>query len=122
EFLQWLALAITLPWFSLMGGYISELRMQLRESNVQQHHSLEMVKASEANLAEAQRIARLGSWTFNPATGVTEWSLATYHIFGVDPAHAPLAGGGFLQVIPPEDHHHYNELIRAALREGGRCE
>ncbi len=122
EFLQWLALAITLPWFSLMGGYISELRVQLRKSNAQQHDSLEMVKASEANLAEAQRIARLGSWTFDPATGVTEWSLATYSIFGVDPAHAPLSGEDFLQLIHLEDHHHYNALIRTALREGRRCE
>jgi diguanylate cyclase (GGDEF)-like protein/PAS domain S-box-containing protein len=122
EFLQWLALAITLPWFSLMGGYISELRVQLRKSNAQQHHSLEMVKASEANLAEAQRIARLGSWTFDPATGIAEWSLATYRIFGVDPAHAPLSGEDFLQLIHLEDHHHYNELIRSALREGRRCE
>ncbi len=122
EFLQWLALAITLPWFSLMGGYISELRVQLRESNAQQHRSLELVKASEANLAEAQRIARLGSWTFDPATGVTEWSLATYRIFGVDPAHAPLSGEDFLQRIHLEDRHHYNALIRTALREGRRCE
>lgn len=122
EFLQWLALAITLPWFSLMGGYISELRVQLRKSNAQQHHSLELAKASEANLAEAQRIARLGSWTFDPATGVTEWSLATYRIFGVDPAQAPLSGEDFLQLIHLEDHHHYNALIGAALREGSRCE
>jgi diguanylate cyclase (GGDEF)-like protein/PAS domain S-box-containing protein len=122
EFLQWLALAITLPWFSLMGGYISELRVQLRKSNAQQHHSLELVKASEANLAEAQRIARVGSWTFDPATGVTEWSLATYRIFGIDPAHAPLSGEDFLKLIHLDDHHHYNALIRTALREGSRCE
>jgi diguanylate cyclase (GGDEF)-like protein/PAS domain S-box-containing protein len=122
EFLQWLALAITLPWFALMGGYISELRMQLRKSNAQQRHSLEMVKASEANLAEAQRIARLGSWTLDPATGATEWSLATYRIFGVDPAQAPLSGEAFLELIHLEDHHHYNALIRTALREGSRCE
>jgi len=122
EFLQWLALAITLPWFSLMGGYITELRAQLRKSNAQQHESLQMVKASEANLAEAQRIARLGSWTFDPATGAAEWSLATYRIFGVDAAHAPLSGEAFLELIYLEDHHHYNELIRTALREGRRCE
>ena len=122
EFLQWLALAITLPWFALMGTYISELRAQLRKSNAQQRHSLEMVKASEVNLAEAQRIARLGSWTFDPATGVTEWSLATYHIFGVEPAHAPVSGEDFLQHIHLEDQHHYNGLIRTALREGRRCE
>lgn len=122
EFLQWLALAITLPWFSLMGGYISELRAQLRKSNAQQHDSLEMVRASEANLAEAQRIARLGSWTFDPATGATEWSLTTYRIFGVDPASAPLSGEAFLQLIYLEDHHRYNGLIRTALRDGRRCE
>src|ERR1700682_1732499 len=122
EFLQWLALAITLPWFSLMGGYITELRAQLRKSNAQQHQSLQMVKASEGNLAEAQRIARLGSWTFDPAAGVTEWSLATYRIFGVDPARAPPSGEAFLQLIYLQDHHHYNELVRAALHEGRRCE
>jgi diguanylate cyclase (GGDEF)-like protein/PAS domain S-box-containing protein len=122
EFLQWLALAITLPWFSLMGGYLTELRAQLRKSNAQQHESLQMVKASEANLAEAQRIARLGSWTLDPATGVAEWSLATYRIFGVDPAHAPLSGEALLELIYLDDHHHYNELIRTALREGRRCE
>ena len=122
EFLQWLALAITLPWFSLMGGYISELRAQLRKSNAQQLRSLEIVRASEADLAEAQRIARLGSWTFDPASGVTQWSLATYRLFGVDPAHAPLSGEAFLRLIHLEDHHHYSELIRTSLREGRRCE
>ncbi len=122
ESLQWLALAITLPWFALMGGYISELRARLHKSNAQQRESLQMVKASEANLAEAQRIARLGSWTFDPATGATEWSLATYRIFGVDPAREPLSGEAFLRLIHLEDHHRYNELIRTALREGHRCE
>jgi diguanylate cyclase (GGDEF)-like protein/PAS domain S-box-containing protein len=122
ELLQWLALAITLPWFAFMGGHISELRAQLRKSNAQQHQSLQMVKASEANLAEAQRIARLGSWTFDPATGVTEWSLGTYRIFGVDAARAALSGDAFLQLIHLEDQHHYNALISTALREGRRCE
>src|SRR6202022_3901206 len=47
EFLQWLALAIPLPWFSLVGGYITALRARLRKSNAQQNESLQMVKASE---------------------------------------------------------------------------
>ena len=122
EFLCWLALAITLPWFSVMGGYISELRVRLRKSNAQLHDSLERVRASEANLADAQRIARLGSWTFDPATGVTQWSLGTYHVLGVDPAHAPLSSEEFLQLIHVEDQHHYTTLIRTALREGCRGE
>ncbi len=122
DFLLWLALAITLPWFALMGGYISELRAQLHKSNVRQRHSLQVVKASEANLAEAQRIARLGSWTLDPATSVTEWSLATYHIFGLDPVTTPPSGEAFLQLIHADDHHHYNDLISTVLLEARRCE
>ena len=122
EPLSWLALVITLPWFSLMGGYLSELRAQLQKSNAQQRQALEVVKASEANLAEAQRIARLGSWTIDPATGVTEWSLATYRIFGMDPGDPPLAGEAFLQRIHPEDQHHYNDLINTARLAMCRCE
>ena len=122
EFLSWLALVITLPWFSLMGGYLSELRAQLQKSNAQQRQALEVVRASEANLAEAQRIARLGSWTIDPAAGATEWSLATYRIFGMDPGDPPLAGKAFLQLIHPEDHHHYNDLINTARLEMRRCE
>jgi diguanylate cyclase (GGDEF)-like protein/PAS domain S-box-containing protein len=121
EFLIWLALAITLPWFSAMGGYISELRAQLHKSNAQLRNALQVVQGSEASLAEAQRIARLGSWTIDPAGGVTEWSLATYRIFGVEPGQAPPAGEAFLKVIHSADHHHYNDLISAAL-DGCRCE
>jgi diguanylate cyclase (GGDEF)-like protein/PAS domain S-box-containing protein len=122
EFFQWLALATTLPWFALMGGYISGLRAELGKSNAQQHHALQMAKASEANLAEAQRIARLGSWMLDPASGATEWSLATYHIFGVDPEHPPPAGEAFLRLIHSEDQHHYNQLISSTLGHGRRCE
>lgn len=118
ELLQWVALAITLPWFALMGGYISGLREQLSKSNARQQVALETVKASEANLAEAQRIARLGSWWFDPVTRVAEWSLATYQIFGVDPSRAPPAGKEFLQLVHPEDQEHYNELIGTALLKG----
>jgi diguanylate cyclase (GGDEF)-like protein/PAS domain S-box-containing protein len=122
EFLRWLALAITLPWFSLMGGYFSELRAELRKGNVQQRRALERVKASEGNLAEAERIARLGSWTFDPATGVTEWSSGMYRVLGVDAADAPTSGEAFLQHVHPEDRHRYREMVDSALREARRCE
>ena len=122
EFLRWLALAITLPWFSLMGGYFSELRAQLRKSNVRQQRTLARVRANEGNLAEAERIARLGSWTFEPDTGATEWSPGMYRIFGIDPADAPAAGESFLQLVHPEDRRRCREMVDAALREARRCE
>ena len=41
---------------------------------------------SEAQLAEAQRIAHLGSWEFDPAAQRMFWSEEEFRIFGVDPA------------------------------------
>lgn len=40
-------------------------------------------------LAEAQHIARMGSWTLNVATGEVEWSEELFHIVGLDPAAEP---------------------------------
>jgi diguanylate cyclase (GGDEF)-like protein/PAS domain S-box-containing protein len=36
-------------------------------------------------LEEAQRIARLGSWTWDPSTGTASWSRQMYRNFGLDP-------------------------------------
>ncbi|MGS0742799.1 putative bifunctional diguanylate cyclase/phosphodiesterase [Glaciimonas sp. GG7] len=34
ELLQWMSLALTLPWFAMMGGFISKLRSRLRQNNL----------------------------------------------------------------------------------------
>ncbi len=118
EVLTWGALAITLPWFALMGGYIGGLREQLRGSNLEQQKALRIVQASESRLAEAERIAGLGSWTFDPASKIVHWSAEAFRIFGVDPARPVPVGDEFLHLIHPEDHQHYRELIRPARDEG----
>jgi two-component system, cell cycle sensor histidine kinase and response regulator CckA len=46
---------------------------------------LERVRESRRDLEEAQRIARVGSWTLDPATGTATWSPEMYRIFGLDP-------------------------------------
>ncbi len=46
----------------------------------------EAVRAREADLAEAQRIAHVGSWQWEPAADVVEWSAEIFRIFGLEPA------------------------------------
>src|SRR6202012_3137538 len=55
------------------------------------------------NLAEAQRLARLGSWTWEPATDEATWSPQMYEIFERDPAAGPPIGEEFFAHIHPED-------------------
>ena len=118
ELLQWLTLALTLPWFALMGGFISGLRNNLRKSNHDLQGVLQRVQESEASLAQAQQIAGLGSWTFDPVRRCASWSAESYRLFGIDPSrHAP-TGEQFLRLVHPQDQQHYNQLIRPALRDG----
>ncbi len=42
------------------------------------------LRDTEARLAESQRIARLGSWRWDAATGEVWWSDAMFELFGVD--------------------------------------
>ncbi len=118
ELLQWLALAITLPWFAWMGGYISGLRKRLRLSNKELQGLLDRVQASETSLNQTQRIAGLGGWSIDPVRRTAAWSLETYRLFGIDPARPVPIGEQFLQMVHPEDRSKFNELIRQALREG----
>ncbi len=56
-----------------------------------------------ADLEEAQRVAKLGSWTWAPASGQASWSAQMYEIFGRDPAHGPVTGEALLMYVHPED-------------------
>lgn len=118
ELLQWLTLAVALPWFALMGGYIKELRSQLRRRNLELTEALRTARASEGNLAEAQRIARIGMWMVDPLSRSITWSPETFRLFDLDPESAVPAGREFLKLIHPEDRQRHSELIRPVLREG----
>ncbi|ASL47116.1 Signal transduction histidine-protein kinase/phosphatase DegS [Burkholderia sp. AD24] len=45
----------------------------------------EMLRASEASLANAQRLAKLGDWEWNVSDGTTHWSYEMYRILGLEP-------------------------------------
>jgi signal transduction histidine kinase/CheY-like chemotaxis protein/integral membrane sensor domain MASE1 len=44
------------------------------------------LRRSEAGLKEAQRVARMGSWSMNPWTGQVTWTEELYRILGIDPS------------------------------------
>ena len=118
ELLQWLTLACTLPWFALMGGFISGLRKRLRKSNNDLQGVLQRVQESESSLAQAQHIAGIGSWTFDPAHRCATWSAETYRLFGLDSSRSPPTGEQFLLHVHPLDQRHYKETIGPTLRDG----
>ncbi|WP_255556568.1 EAL domain-containing protein [Methylococcus sp. Mc7] len=78
--------------------------------------SSRIAKAERRRLAEAQRLARVGSWVYDPATDHMTWSEETCRIFGLPPdRETPRRFHEFAAMFAPEDH----EAVEAALR-GGR--
>ena len=68
EILELIVLAITLPWFAAMGGYVSQLRDQMRDSN----RELEAAKtaAEAAALAKTTFLASMSHEIRTPMNGV----------------------------------------------------
>ena len=74
---------------------------------------LQRVQVSEASLAQAQRIAGLGSWTFDPLRGDATWSAETWRLFGIEAAPPAPSGRRFLRLLHPDERRLCSELVQA---------
>ncbi len=61
------------------------------------------LRESERRLADAQRIAHIGSWGWEPSNGKVWWSRAVYELLGVDPQAIRPSFEAFLELLHPED-------------------
>jgi len=75
----------------------------------------------ETSLAVAQRIAHLGSWEVEIATGVVSWSDEQYRIFGLIPGEVTATLARFLAAIHPDDRARYVAASEANLASGVRA-
>lgn len=57
----------------------------------------------EVRLAESQRVAGLGSWEWEPATGRVWWSAEHYRIYGLDPAAFTPTPEACMALVHPDD-------------------
>jgi len=63
----------------------------------------EALRESQATLAVAQRIARLGNWEWDLTTDVMTWSEEMYRLFDVNAASFTPTHEWFLQAVHPDD-------------------
>jgi len=70
----------------------------------------------EAQLAEAQRLAHVGSWEWDIATGRLTWSDELYRIYGLEPQAIPATFEAFLEHVHPDDAVRVRAINEAAVR------
>jgi len=82
-------------------------------------HTEARLRQSEADLQQAEHIAHLGSWTWNPADDTSRWSEELYRILGVEPpASVDTPVKGAARDIPPETLRSIRGALERVLREG----
>jgi diguanylate cyclase (GGDEF)-like protein/PAS domain S-box-containing protein len=72
---------------------------------------------SEEQLAEAQRMARLGNWEWEIPANRLRWSLETYRIFGLGAEEFDGRYEGFLQIVARSQRARVHRAIRQAIHD-----
>jgi PAS domain S-box-containing protein len=76
--------------------------------------SEEALRRSEHFLAEAQRISHLGTWNWEPDSGVLTWSDEVYRIFGAEPQAFPGSYAKFMEYVREDDKTAVRDFLRSA--------
>ena len=76
------------------------------------------LRESRTLLEEAQKVAGLGCWEWDPASGRLHWSDELYRIYGADPASFRPSFEAYLGRVHPDDRARVSETVAAALVDG----
>jgi len=77
---------------------------------------LARLEASERALAEAQRLAGIGSWEWDVISGEVTWSDELYRLVGVERETFAIGADSFYARVPPEDRVLIERAMETALR------
>ncbi|TMK38800.1 MAG: EAL domain-containing protein [Actinobacteria bacterium] len=80
------------------------------------------LRKSEQRLAEAQRLARIGSWEWDFQTDEMTWSTELYRLHNLHPEAVPPDMRTFLGLIHPEDREQLRDASRRAMTSGEAAE
>jgi len=97
-------------------GAITQVITVLRDIS-RRKQAEEQLRQSQSSLAEAQRIARLGNWTWDIEKNELLWSDEIYDIFGLTFDRFGATYDSFLESVHPEDRRLVTDAVDAALYE-----
>jgi PAS domain S-box-containing protein len=76
------------------------------------------IARSEARLAEAQRLAHVGSWEWDVGSNRVEWTDELFRIYGLSPGGFDGSYQAFLERVMPEDRAVTQDVVSRALETG----
>ena len=95
---------------------------RLETAEAERNRVAEALRQSEADLAEAQRVSKIGSWTFDVQTGAVRWSRELFRIFGVEEQAHIGDYDAFLSCVSAEDRARVQQANAETQRTGNPFE
>ena len=93
----------------------NRMALDLRDSRSQLVEK-EALRANEARLNEAQRIAHIGDWEWDISTNAVHWSDELYRIYGYRPREIEPDYGLVVEAMHPDSREEFSRAIAAALK------
>jgi PAS domain S-box-containing protein len=90
----------------------------IRTDVTERKRAAAQLRLSEAQLHDAQRLARLGNWHFDVQTQKISWTPEVFRLFGCAPESLAPSFEEFLQLLHHEDRERSLKLIEQALQDG----
>ena len=98
-----------------VGAWIAALLHRLERRQ-------EEARLNRERLEEAQRLARVGHWGYDPATGAMTWSQEIFRIFGQDPATFRPSFRRYWDQVSPDDKERLDKAFAHALGDRGELD
>ncbi|MDM4768022.1 GGDEF domain-containing phosphodiesterase [Pelomonas sp. SE-A7] len=99
-------------------GWLAELQGRLQQTDAERRAAEQSLRVNSEQLKEAQKIARLGSWSLEPGTGKLWWSEETFQLFELDPSEFGATYRDFLERVHPEDRESVKQAYLDSLNKG----
>src|SRR6476659_2910378 len=101
---------------------VAILRLQVADLQraAARHQETEGVSLAEREelVRDAERVAHLGTWTWDIGSGRVTWSDELYRILGLDPENVTPSVDQFFAMVHPEDRAPTQLAMERSLREG----
>lgn len=85
---------------------------------IKRQQTLNRLRQSEAQLAEAQRTAHVGHWEWHLATDRVNWSPELYRIYGCTPQQFKETYDSFMELVHPDEREYVAEKVKQAVENG----
>jgi PAS domain S-box-containing protein len=109
-------LVVAAPWMLILLSFPTVAIFSTMKRNAQLRWQAEIaLRDRDADLAEAQRIARLGSWQWDLSSGSQSWSDETYRLLGVDRATVTPTFEALMSTVHREDRSMVDGAVHASL-------